>query len=732
MSANGRRHNVSMLGLGSSTSGDSQKKLRREFPMNPFHSDRGIWPPALLPTLILALAATLICASSAGASYYLDSQFGSLGSTEGQFSGPNGAGSTFGGDTYIAETGNNRVQQFDSGGTFVRAWGWGVADGTNAFQVCTSGCQAGIAGGGDGQFSAPQGVAIAPNGDVYVGDDGNARILRFDSSGNFVAAMGWGVSNGASVYQVCSSTCQAGIAGPDGGQFDEVLGLAVDPSGNVYAVDDSDNRIQKFDSSGNFVAAWGYGVSDGTNAFQVCTSGCQAGIAGSGDGQFNAPDRVTTDSSGNVYVTDAALDRVQKFDSSGSFLTKWGTTGAGAGQFAGPRGIATDAADNVYVADASNDRVEKFDSSGNFILTWGYGVATGANAFQVCTSGCQTGITGSGSGQFDDPQALSIDGSGAVYVTNAGTDRVEKFRTRFMSAAGIVGSGKGSLDGQFKNARGITIDPSRNILVADTSNNRVQKFNPNGTFLTKWGAKGTLEGQFKNPYGVEADATGNIYVADTSNNRIQKFDSSGNFQRMWGWGVDDGTNVFQTCTSGCQKGASGSGDGQFKNPRAVAVDPAGNVYVADTSNNRIQKFDPSGNFLGKWGVKGTLDGQLKNPYGVVADRYGNVYVSDTSNGRVQKFDTSGTFLLKWGAKGKLDGQFTNPRGITVDPQGAVHVVDSSNGRVQVFEPLGAFEYIVGAKGSGPGQLKNPYDVAVDPNGYLLVMDTSNNRVQRFF
>jgi len=138
--------------------------------------------------------------------------------------------------------------------------------------------------------------------------------------------------------------------------------------------------------------------------------------------------------------------------------------------------------------------------------------------------------------------------------------------------------------------------------------------------------------------GVAVDASGNVYVADYKNQRIQKLDSNGSLIRMWGWGVEDGSGDFQVCTSGCQEGISGWGDGQLNWPQGVAVDASGNVYVADSSSHRIQKFDSNGNLLSKWGTNGSGDGQFDLPVGVVVNAAGNLtYVADAGNQRIQKF-----------------------------------------------------------------------------------------------
>ena len=134
-------------------------------------------------------------------------------------------------------------------------------------------------------------------------------------------------------------------------------------------------------------------------------------------------------------------------------------------------------------------------------------------------------------------------------------------------------------------------------------------------------------------------------------------------------------------------GSPGSDDGQFNYPQGVATDSAGNVYVADTFNQRIQKFNAAGNFLSKLGSSGWGDGQFRYPYGVTVDSAGNVYVADTSNQRIQKFNAEGNFLTKWGSSGRGDGQFYNPYGVAVDSADNVYVTDTNNHRIQKFGRL---------------------------------------------
>jgi len=263
-----------------------------------------------------------------------------------------------------------------------------------------------------------------------------------------------------------------------GGAFDAPFGVAVN-STHIFVSDKNNDRVQIFDSSGNFVDTFG--------------------TTGSGNGQFNSPRGIAVNST-HIFVGDATNDDVQIFDLSGNFADTFGTTGSGDGQFNGARGIAVNST-HIFVADLSNDDVQIFDLSGNFADTFG--------------------TTGSGDGQFNNPYYVAVDSNNRIIVTDVTNDDVQIFDSsgNFVLTFGTTGTG----NGQFDDLGGVAVDSNDRIIVSDTNNDRVQIFDSSGNFVLTFGTTGTGNGQFNNPSGVAVDSNDRIIVLDASNNRVQIF-----------------------------------------------------------------------------------------------------------------------------------------------------------------------------------------------------------------
>ena len=175
-------------------------------------------------------------------------------------------------------------------------------------------------------------------------------------------------------------------------------------------------------------------------------------------------------------------------------------------------------------------------------------------------------------------------------------------------------------------------------------------------------------------------------------------------------------------------GEKGSGPGQFNEPRGLAVDAAGNLYVVDSKNHRVQKLAADGSPVLAWGEEGSEPGKFKDPGGIAIAPDGSVYVADTWNHRIQKFDAAGTFALEF----REEGGFWGPRGVAVSADGTrVYVTDTGNKRVVAFDAAGQQLATWGHEGSKPTEFIEPVGIVVTPPGQVIVADTGNHRLQTF-
>lgn len=176
-------------------------------------------------------------------------------------------------------------------------------------------------------------------------------------------------------------------------------------------------------------------------------------------------------------------------------------------------------------------------------------------------------------------------------------------------------------------------------------------------------------------------------------------------------------------------GTEGAGNGQFKHPADVALDPSESVWVVDQANNRIEKLNVKGQFLAAYGSLGSGNGQLSGPSGIEADEKGNLWVADTGNNRIEKFGSKGEYLTKFGSAGSGNGQLSSPKGVAIAPNGNVWVADTGNNRIEEFGASGTYIGAFGAKGSGNLQFSEPTALDIGPGGKVWVADAGNNRIE---
>ena len=688
---------------------------------------------------------------------------GSYGSTDGvgaaaRFNGPRGIAVDSAGYLYVADSGNHTIRKIFPDGT-----------------VQTIAGHAGQPGSTDGspavsKFKSPYGIAVNTAGDtVYVADSGNHEI-RMITAGYVVSTYAGSVTPG-------SADGTGAAAG-----FNVPRGVTVDESGNVYVADTNNSVIRKIapgaivttlagtagvtgstDDTGNnarfyrpfgitvtaegdviYVADYAnHTVRKVTLAGVVTTLAGQAGSYGSTDGTGNAarffyPVAVAVNTSGDLSLADSSNFTIRSVTSGGVVTTLAGTAiygsadGTGsAAQFSNPQGTVVDAAGNVYVADTINHIIRKI-APGGVVTT-----LAGAPG----TAGSADGTTSAA--RFNSPYGIALDLSGNLYVTDA-SSTIRKIAaggvvTTVAGTAGITGSADGTgAAAQFNSPGGLAADSSGNIYVADFVNNTIRQVTPSGVVTTlagMAGVAGAADGtgsaaRFNGPRGVAVDPAGNIFVADTYSHAIRKITPAGVVTHFAGGYT--------------YSGASNDGTGlmaNFNQPTGIASDSAGNLYVSDAVNRTIRKILPTGlvsTLAGFTTSAGTTDGtgrdaRFSSPAGVAVDGAGNLYVADAANNTIRK-GVATTGEVPYAFSTLAAG---SSRGITIDPSGNVYITDSQSIRKitpgGVVTTLAGLPSVFGGYADGTGsaaRFNDPVGVVYDGAGNLYVADAGNHVIRK--
>jgi trimeric autotransporter adhesin len=586
------------------------------------------------------------------------------------------------------------------------------------------------------QLDSPWGVAVDSAGNLYIADQDNNRIRKVTTVGIISTVAG----NGTSGYSGDRGPATAAkLSGP--------TGVAVDSAGNLYIADINNNRIRKVTTAGIISTVAG----NGTRGY-------------SGDGgpataaKINNPTGVAVDSAGNLYIVDSQNDRIRKVTTSGIISTAAGNgirgySGDGgqatAAQLSNPQGVAVDSGGNLYIAFLGNSRIRKVTAAGIISAVAGNGTGGYGGDGGVATAA-----------QLRGPTGVAVDSAGNLYIADYGNKRIRKVTT-----AGIIrtvaGNGYWGRDGdtgpatamQLYNPTGVAVDSAGNLYIAELNGQRIRKVTTAGIISTAAGnGTGGYSGdggpataaKLNNPTGVAVDFAGNLYIAEYENNRIRKVTTAGRISTVAGNG-----------TSGYSGDGGAAPAAQLHNPYSVAVDSAGNLYIADTTNNRIRKVTTAGiiSTLAGGGTGGLGDGgpateaKLVGTYGVAIDSAGNLYISDLGNNRIRKVTTAGIIstVAGGGTGGLGDGapataaKLNYPIGVAVDSAGNLYIADSQNKRVRRITTAGMISTVAGngtqgySGDGGPApaaQLHNPWGVAVDSAGNLYIADLNGNRIRK--
>ena len=767
--------------------------------------------------------------------------YGSYGPEAGQMINPWGiAINQKTGNIYVTDYGNNRIDEFSSSGTFVETMGWGVNNGNAEYETCTSSCHPGIPGSGEGQFTALEGISIDSSGNIWIADDGNSRIQELNEANKYVTRFG--------------------SLGSGAGQFNGPMNVAF-AGGDLYVTDENNNRIDEFSTTGSFIKAMGWGVSDGKAEAETCTSSCKAGTAGAGNGEFNHPRGLTNDPvSGNLYVSEQGNNRVQEITTTGVFVTKFGSGGSSSEQFAQPMGVVVGSTGGIYVTDFEHARVTEWlrstwwptsvkgaladhttvvytpvENSAGETSMYPYEVLSPSPSGVSCGTkleelkiGCraltfsyakETTVKGEGEkrsewaeykgrlskiffhGYNPSSKAMEEKAVAQYFYDKQGRLRAEwDPRVESSTACGKTCSALKTTYGYDAEGHVTSLTPSGQEswaftygpIVNDANTGRLLKVTrapasvglwngegpksaeepvlsgtpqvgvTMGASIGKWSGSPFVFGFQWEDCNTEGRECVPILGATNENYKVAAGDVGHRLIAVVG-AVNGGGKVTATTSASAvvgswigtftyssKFGSTGSGNGNFIHPADVKYS-VGSLWVVDEGNSRLEKFNSKGEYQSKIGKEGSNNGELKHPAsmaeGVAA---ADVWIADTQNNRVEEQiegNPAADFVFGFGVAGKgaklescdsgcSSGIAGGEPGELNSPKGIavgkghIWVSDTQNGRIEEYNEKGEYLATIGSKGSGVGQLQEPLGIGFNA-GNIWVADRANKRVLEF-
>ena len=641
-----------------------------------------------------------------------------------QLNNPVGLSFDVTGNLYIADRANNRIRKVTSGGVI------------STFAT----------------VNQPADVAVDRLGNVYVSEDLNNRVLKINPNG-------------------VSSSMALGL-------LNKPSGLAVDASNNLYVSDSLNYRVLKVTSAGIVSVVAGNGTKGSSGDDGLATNA-----------QFLFPDGLTVDNDGNLYVIDSEAAKVRKITRSSGVITR----AAAYFDFYGKR-VAIAPTGELYVAVTGENRLIRV-------------LADGSTGGTFCGNGTEESSGDGGTAitaHIAKPNGIAVDSFGNIFVAESNRVRKIFFTTDYettlpqlsitlpttastyttnnplVSLSGIASDNQGISQVRWKNDRGggglaaestswsisnIALQIGQNnisVLVWDTSGNSTSKIlsvtysplstlkNLAGTSLQGFNLESgsSLASQLYAPETVAVDNSGNIFIADRGNHRIRKVTRSG---------------VISTVAGNGQIGSSGDGglaiNAPFNSPNGVAVDNSGNIYIADTNNQRIRKVNSAGiiSTIAGSGIQG-FDGdgsanpalqQLDTPVGIFLDTTGNLLIADAGNHRIRKLNLTSGILTTIAGKGYGSGTpdgtaainsfLRYPTSVVADAAGNIYISNTSGNNVKKINTAGIMTNYGGNGTAGFGgdgadaklaQFNAPGGIALDGAGNLYVTDQLNNCLRK--
>jgi sugar lactone lactonase YvrE len=549
--------------------------------------------------------------------------------TSAQLASPLGIALDSSGNLYIAELGNQRIRKVTAGGTIGTLAGNGTAGYSGDGGPATS-----------AELSSPSSVGVDAAGNVYISDSGNFRIREITASTGIINTIA-----GSGVQSDSGNGCRPAELPPalpaGEAEFEYVPGIAVTSGGGVYLAD-----------WGNEVVC---AVSGG---YIYLTAGIQADAGFSGDGgpaneaQLSLPNGVALSNS-HLYIADSANNRIRAVSGgaintvagNGTSTYTPGSTATGA-ELSQPTGATVDASGDVYIADFGNHVVRK--------------VTAGTKAMTIIAGNGTQGYSGDGgpatSAELDHPAKAVADSSGNVYIADqfncivrkvtASTGDINTYAGNFSSGCGFGGDGGPATSAILNRPYGLALDSSDNLYIADTLNCVIRKVTASTGIISTMAGNHTLGcgysgdggsatgAQLYTPYDVAFNTAGDLFIVDNGNNVVRTVNSNGIISTFAGTGLGGYSGDGGTATSA-----------QLFNPSGVAVDPAGDVLISDTANQRVRWVDGQGIIYtlagdGNLGFSGNggaaTSASLAYPEGVAVGPSGNIYMADENNNFIRE------------------------------------------------------------------------------------------------
>ncbi len=561
--------------------------------------------------------------------------------TKARLNAPYGLAVDAAGNLYICDLGNARVRKVSPDGVIhtVAGGGSGLPDATGV------------------RLIQPRNIALDPAGNVYFSDFADHAVYRLAPHGAIARIAGAG-RPGSIKDGVAVDAATAPLRSP--------AGLAIDRSGALYIADSGNHRVRKLE-----------------NGLLTTVSSAAP---------LDTPAGIALDAAGDLYVADKGMSAVWKltpaarrFAGTGAADSSGDGGPAALARFNQPREIAFDGEGNLYIADTTSwaGVVRRVTPAGT--------VAAFAGGEPIRPPGDDGPAS---SAYLDAPSGLAVDGAGSLYIADRAAHRIRRIVAGVITTvAGIGFAGSGGDGGfasraQIEEPESLAPDASGNLWFTEPGAKRVRKIDTAGYIST------LQVNALIFPAGVAVDDKGNTYIADSSSHLVRRITPDGADSVFAGTGLpgyagDRGPAVAAL----------------LRNPAALCLDRQGNLYIADSGNHAIRKVSPDGvitTFAGRgdsWfgGDGGPAAGAwLNSPAAVAADAHGNLYIADTGNQRVRKVNAEGVIetIAGTGARGYSgdggpapDAELDEPAGVAVDAAGVVYVSDRGNGVVRRLTPV---------------------------------------------